>query len=130
MEFRRVLVRYGRDRWAAVSLRAAGPSLSPSGAAGLARQRVPVSRSARLAGAARSDRHDAQEPARPARRGGEYLHHPRQPERHLPRRAGSDRRSEEHTSELQSLMRIPYAVFFLKKKNQQNTNTQLRDTIM
>src|SRR3546814_3964181 len=28
-------------------------------------------------------------------------------------------RSEEHTSELQSLMRISYAVFFLKKKNQQ-----------
>src|SRR3546814_5653374 len=26
------------------------------------------------------------------------------------------RRSEEHTSELQSLMRIPYAVFCLKKK--------------
>src|SRR3546814_1175088 len=26
-------------------------------------------------------------------------------------------RSEEHTSELQSLMRISYAVFFLKKKN-------------
>src|SRR3546814_4439959 len=25
-------------------------------------------------------------------------------------------RSEEHTSELQSLMRIPYAVFYLKKK--------------
>src|SRR3546814_4281079 len=31
------------------------------------------------------------------------------------------RRSEEHTSELQSLMRISYAVFCLKKKN----NTQL-----
>src|SRR3546814_7781063 len=32
-------------------------------------------------------------------------------------------RSEEHTSELQSLMRIPYAVFCLKNKNnQQNTN--------
>src|SRR3546814_3932167 len=34
--------------------------------------------------------------------------------------AGADRerafRSEEHTSELQSLMRISYAVFFLKKK--------------
>src|SRR3546814_7868387 len=31
-------------------------------------------------------------------------------------------RSEEHTSELQSLMRISYAVFCLKKKNtQQNT---------
>src|SRR3546814_1245501 len=32
-------------------------------------------------------------------------------------------RSEEHTSELQSLMRISYAVFCLKKKNTQNTNT-------
>src|SRR3546814_3656793 len=29
-------------------------------------------------------------------------------------------RSEEHTSELQSLMRISYAVYCLKKKNQQN----------
>src|SRR3546814_6213398 len=32
------------------------------------------------------------------------------------------RRSEEHTSELQSLMRISYAVFCLKKKNNKNTN--------
>src|SRR3546814_7960430 len=31
-------------------------------------------------------------------------------------------RSEEHTSELQSLMRISYAVFCLKKKQKQNTN--------
>src|SRR3546814_9518143 len=30
-------------------------------------------------------------------------------------------RSEEHTSELQSLMRISYAVFCLKKKKNQNT---------
>src|SRR3546814_3110537 len=30
-------------------------------------------------------------------------------------------RSEEHTSELQSLMRISYAVFCLKKKKQQDT---------
>src|SRR3546814_13876734 len=30
--------------------------------------------------------------------------------------AAMDRRSEEHTSELQSLMRISYAVFCLKKK--------------
>src|SRR3546814_15858414 len=30
--------------------------------------------------------------------------------------AGRDARSEEHTSELQSLMRISYAVFCLKKK--------------
>src|SRR3546814_12180112 len=32
------------------------------------------------------------------------------------------RRSEEHTSELQSLMRISYAVFCLKKKNKINNN--------
>src|SRR3546814_1165360 len=31
-------------------------------------------------------------------------------------------RSEEHTSELQSLMRISYAVFCLKKKNNTNCN--------
>src|SRR3546814_4350497 len=50
---------------------------------------------------------------------------------HSPRRAKrdshhveSDRygRSEEHTSELQSLMRISYAVFCLKKKNDTNFN--------
>src|SRR3546814_5764168 len=38
-------------------------------------------------------------------------------------------RSEEHTSELQSLMRISYAVFCLKKKTTQNTdnnNTERR----
>src|SRR3546814_5302726 len=34
----------------------------------------------------------------------------------------ADDRSEEHTSELQSLMRISYAVFCLKKKN--NTKTK------
>src|SRR3546814_5799360 len=33
------------------------------------------------------------------------------------------KRSEEHTSELQSLMRISYAVFCLKKKKNQITNT-------
>src|SRR3546814_1036038 len=38
-------------------------------------------------------------------------------------RIGGDRRSEEHTSELQSLMRTSYAVFCLKKKTKQ-TNTQ------
>src|SRR3546814_3363495 len=32
---------------------------------------------------------------------------------------GRNSRSEEHTSELQSLMRISYAVFCLKKKNQE-----------
>src|SRR3546814_4421530 len=34
---------------------------------------------------------------------------------------GERRRSEEHTSELQSLMRISYAVFCLKKKNKHST---------
>src|SRR3546814_7664317 len=33
-------------------------------------------------------------------------------------------RSEEHTSELQSLMRISYAVFCLKKKNKTNKQQQ------
>src|SRR3546814_6070951 len=35
----------------------------------------------------------------------------------------ADIRSEEHTSELQSLMRISYAVFCLKKKNNKQTHT-------
>src|SRR3546814_6026224 len=39
--------------------------------------------------------------------------------------AGGSDRSEEHTSELPSLMRISYAVFCLKKKN--NRQTQTRD---
>src|SRR3546814_8096712 len=44
-------------------------------------------------------------------------------------REGADRRrSEEHTSELQSLMRISYAVFCLKKKSSNITITQSSDT--
>src|SRR3546814_3168740 len=45
-----------------------------------------------------------------------------------------DQRSEEHTSELQSLMRISYAVFCLKKKNTKqaytsiNTNNKIQQT--
>src|SRR3546814_9000924 len=39
---------------------------------------------------------------------------------------GQDGRSEEHTSELQSLMRISYAVFCLKKKKQTPTNTNVQ----
>src|SRR3546814_6648724 len=35
-----------------------------------------------------------------------------------------DERSEEHTSELQSLMRISSAVFCLKKKTHNNTSTR------
>src|SRR3546814_7560228 len=41
----------------------------------------------------------------------------------------TDRRSEEHTSELQSLMRISYAVFCLKKKKiTHNTPTLTRQS--
>src|SRR3546814_7223661 len=39
------------------------------------------------------------------------------------------RRSEEHTSELQSLMRISYAVFCLKKKKKQQKEKALTCTI-
>src|SRR3546814_10891911 len=35
-------------------------------------------------------------------------------------------RSEEHTSELQSLMRISYAVFCLKKKNKKQHTEQIK----
>src|SRR3546814_7300254 len=35
-------------------------------------------------------------------------------------------RSEEHTSELQSLMRISYAVFCLKKKNTKNKSKKIQ----
>src|SRR3546814_5344435 len=41
---------------------------------------------------------------------------------------GHGGRSEEHTSELQSLMRISYAVFCLKKKKSQNNITHLTTT--
>src|SRR3546814_1774405 len=37
-------------------------------------------------------------------------------------------RSEEHTSELQSLMRISYAVFCLKKKNKKYQHTSVQQT--
>src|SRR3546814_7357487 len=46
-----------------------------------------------------------------------------QSSRHEGRADGASCRSEEHTSELQSLMRISYAVFCLKKKKKQNTKT-------
>src|SRR3546814_9459927 len=49
-------------------------------------------------------------------------------ERRQPRpwRGERQARSEEHTSELQSLMRTSYAVFCLKKKTKQRT--QMKDT--
>src|SRR3546814_5419841 len=46
------------------------------------------------------------------------------PGRGRPRRTRRGARSEEHTSELQSLMRISYSVFCLKKKNNTIKNNQ------
>src|SRR3546814_3335856 len=43
-------------------------------------------------------------------------------------RMGGRARSEEHTSELQSLMRISYAVFCLKKKNINKTGETVKRT--
>src|SRR3546814_3292258 len=44
-------------------------------------------------------------------------------------RAGRRNRSEEHTSELQSLMRISYAVFCLKKKKQKENIKIIHDIL-
>src|SRR3546814_6004906 len=50
--------------------------------------------------------------------------------RHHSEALGRFRRSEEHTSELQSLMRISYAVFCLKKKNKNNVTILIQLTTM
>src|SRR3546814_3706970 len=47
----------------------------------------------------------------------------------MPSPACVSARSEEHTSELQSLMRISYAVFCLNKKNDQQDSQQPISTI-
>src|SRR3546814_10238631 len=61
------------------------------------------------------------------------LHERREPRRIIERPgADVDERSEEHTSELQSLMRISYAVFCLKQKTQNrqvHTTTTISKTI-
>src|SRR3546814_6452788 len=44
-------------------------------------------------------------------------------------RNSCNQRSEEHTSELQSLMRISYAVFCLKKKKKTQHNTNNTTTL-
>src|SRR3546814_13351323 len=58
------------------------------------------------------------------------LHHGRRLYSEEGRQAGSfiTSRSEEHTSELQSLMRISYAVFCLKKKKKHTYNTNSLNT--
>src|SRR3546814_1370907 len=73
--------------------------------------------------------HDPSSPTHPGRRGcqGRYQRTQRTPDRErsaasVPEEEG---RSEEHTSELQSLMRISYAVFCLKKKTTTKTKQQI-----
>src|SRR3546814_7566779 len=53
---------------------------------------------------------------KPARRVGRAVAKPDAAKRQRPVECDRNPRSEEHTSELQSLMRISYAVFCLKKK--------------
>src|SRR3546814_2902995 len=56
---------------------------------------------------------------------GHADHKPEAPFQHLEKKyfeVGNEGRSEEHTSELQSLMRISYAVFCLKKKKKTTTH--------
>src|SRR3546814_8492776 len=83
------------------------------------RQRVPARALSR-----QPDRHPRLRP----RAGGQYHRHPDRclfEQGEEPRRAGD--RSEEHTSELQSLMRIPYAVFCWKKKKPHPKQKSLRN---
>src|SRR3546814_8959865 len=62
----------------------------------------------------------------------EYLKPPAQRETVAAKKTGNGKRrdaaerSEEHTSELQSLMRISYAVFCLKKKNKKKRKQNRR----
>src|SRR3546814_8162689 len=87
----------------------------------------------------------ARRPGAHARRGVELhadpahaAHEPRRPDPALHARTRSRgrcdphraaRRSEEHTSELQSLMRISYAVFCLKKTTKEDTTKQSTNDI-
>src|SRR3546814_2312473 len=77
----------------------------------------------------RADRDpDAPQPARSARRGRHGRSVRARGQAAAVRRQRRDaQRSEEHTSELQSLMRISYAVFCLKKKTKtEHTSTYTR----
>src|SRR3546814_1535068 len=59
---------------------------------------------------------DRNTPSPPRRRGPPWVY------------AGAAERSEEHTSELQSLMRISYAVFCLKKKTMKLKRSKIQST--
>src|SRR3546814_10033176 len=74
---------------------------------------------------ARTDRRAAADGFRPVE---DRPHHHRRVRHQLLRRHGRQR-SEEHTSELQSLMRISYAVFCLKKKKEKNDKYHIRTNL-
>src|SRR3546814_3338190 len=82
--------------------------------AGTAVLAVAAAAAERVAGRRRSGADGAVRAVRAGLAAGAVEHVPDQPLRPV-------RRSEEHTSELQSLMRISYAVFCLKKKTQTTT---------
>src|SRR3546814_8228307 len=70
--------------------------------------------------------HLARRPARHERPVADLARHARFQRQDLQcARRGRSQRSEEHTSELQSLMRISSAVFCLKKKKKKKHNTNL-----
>src|SRR3546814_10401280 len=64
-------------------------------------------------------------------RGARLTEAQRQPLRYIQQAIHTvQRRSEEHTSELQSLMRISYAVFCLKKKNKDTNRIPILEYII
>src|SRR3546814_2580443 len=95
---------------------------------------LPVQPARRVAGRAEDedeeDREDGAHPAAPAGVGSPgaaprlVTAPPARPRDPRPGAAPDRRRSEEYTSELQSLMRISYAVFCLKKKTANNATKQ------
>src|SRR3546814_10727851 len=66
--------------------------------------------------------------AAPTRRAARRLARQRRRGKAGAARGGDQRRSEEHTSELQSLMRNSYAVFCLQKKNTHNAYKHINIT--
>src|SRR3546814_6004371 len=110
--------------------RAIAPRKLPKPKAALPRFHIPQRAIERVA--RRTRRH--QQLHRGARFGGIHFRDMRRGEQYLVAASGrilakiidgSAFRSEEHTSELQSLMRISYAVFCLKKKNNTKINKQV-----
>src|SRR3546814_10704220 len=76
-------------------------------------------------------RHRIREVDIQARQGGamcDQKYQKRRPQHRPSAKETGSQRSEEHTSELQSLMRISYAVFCLKKKTQHKNKIHIQPT--